>query len=53
MPEATWLKVVSLIKESVRTTNCDENVGGFCTAYNTTCAEALDNMTDWQFNTTF
>jgi len=53
MPEATWGKVVSLIIEQVRTTNCNTNVGGFCTAYNTTCTDALANMTDWQFNTTF
>jgi uncharacterized protein YecT (DUF1311 family) len=53
MPEATWGKVVSLIIEQVRTTNCNKNVGGFCTAYNTTCTDALANMTDWQFNTTF
>lgn len=47
MPEASFIKVTTLIIEAYRNIACEKNIGGFCTAYGATCNEVLTNMSDW------
>ena len=53
MPEISYVKVVTLLKQAYPDIVCQSIVGGYCTAYSVDCIDVLTNMSDYQFNLTF